>query len=74
VRQVGRDQTVERRHELMDTLRWQIQFEELDGDKTFTLRIVRTEHRTQRPRTNLMKNTKRSKCVRRNGAGSFRVQ
>ena len=74
MRQIGGDQTFERRDELMDTLGRQIELEELDRDEPLAFRIVRPKHRSESPRTDLMKNTKRSERVWRRCAGSFRVQ
>ena len=72
--QVGGDQTFERADQLMDALGRQIEFEELNRNEPFAFRIVGPEHWSKSPRTDLMKNTKRSECVWRRGAGSFRVQ
>jgi hypothetical protein len=58
----------------MHTLGRHIEFEELDGDKTLAVRIVRPKDRSEGPRADLMKNTKRSERVWRRCAGSFRVQ
>ena len=74
MRQIGGDQTFERADELVDPLRRQIEFEELDRDEPLAFRIVRPEHRSKSPRTDLMKNTKRSECIWRRCGGSFRVQ
>ena len=74
MRQIGGDQALERRDQLMDPLGRQIELEELDGDEPLVLRIVGAKHRSKSPRTDLMKNAKRSERVRRRSAGSFRVQ
>ena len=58
----------------MHALGRQVEPEQLDGDEALALAIVRAKHRSQRPRTDLMKNTKRSERVGRRSAGSFRVQ
>jgi hypothetical protein len=57
----------------MHAFRGQVDLEELDGDKTLPLRVVRPKDRSQGPRTNLMKNTKRSERIWR-WAGGFGVQ
>jgi hypothetical protein len=74
MRDVGRNQRFELGHELMDTLRRQIQLEELDGDEATLLRLVRTKHRPQRACADLMKYTKRAESVRRRRADSVRIQ
>jgi hypothetical protein len=58
----------------VDPLRRQIELEELDRDEPLAFRIVRPEHRSESPCTDLMKNTKRSERIWRRCAGSFRVQ
>jgi hypothetical protein len=58
----------------MDPLGRQIEFEELDRDEPLAFRIVSPEHRSKSPRTDLMKNTKRSERIWRRCGGSFRVQ
>ncbi len=50
-------------HELMHTLGWQIQLEEFDRNQSLASGVISTKHRSQRPRTNLMKNTKRPERV-----------
>ena len=74
MRELGRDQPLERRDELMNFFRRQVEGEELDRNEPLALRVIRTEHRPQRPRTDLMKNTKRSERVWWRSAGRFRVQ
>ena len=75
MRQVGGNQALEGRHQLVHALGRQVQLEELDGNEALALRVVkRAKHRPQRPRTNLMKNTKPTECVRRDIDGSVRVQ
>jgi len=58
----------------MHALGRQIEFEELDCNEAFPLRVVSAEDRAQRPCPDLMKNTKRSERVWRRSAGWFRVQ
>src|SRR6185295_13612688 len=70
----GGDQPLELADELMHALRRQIEREQLDGDRDVARRIMGAKHRSQRPGTNLMKNTKRSERNREPGTGSFRVQ
>jgi len=74
VRQVGGDEPLECDDQLMNALWRQIELEEFDRNEPLTLRIVRPEDRPEGPRTDLMKNTKRSERVWRPCAGSFRVQ
>ena len=74
VRQLGGDEALEPGHELMPALGRQVECEQLDGHQPLARRIVRAKHRPQRPRTNLMKNSKRSERVRRRSASSFGVQ
>jgi hypothetical protein len=49
----------------VNALRREIGGEDLDGDEAIAVRIEGTEYRTQRSRTNLMKNPKRTEGVRR---------
>jgi hypothetical protein len=72
--ELGGDQTFERPDEPVNPLRRQIEFEELDRNEPLAFRIVRPEHRSKSPRTDLMKNTKRSERIWRRCGGSFRVQ
>jgi hypothetical protein len=58
----------------VNSLRRQIDFEELDRDEPLAFWIVGPEHRSKSPRTDLMKNTKRSERIWRRCGGSFRVQ
>jgi hypothetical protein len=58
----------------MRALRRQIEFEELDGDETLAGRIVCTKYRSQRSRTDLMKDPKTSERVRRRIASRVSVQ
>jgi hypothetical protein len=74
VAQVGGNQPLEERDELMAPLRRQIERELLDGDDAIPARIVRAEHRTQGAGANLMKNPERTEGVRWRSARSFRVQ
>jgi hypothetical protein len=74
MRQIRRDEAFEGRDELMDAFGRQIELEELDGDQTLAVRIVRSKYRSEGARADLMKNTKRSERVWRRCAGSFRVQ
>jgi hypothetical protein len=74
VRQIGGNQPFECGDQLMNTLRRQIELEELDGDEPLTFRVVRPKDGPEGPRTDLMKNTKRSERVWRGYAGGFRVQ
>jgi len=74
VRQVGSDQPRERGDQLMNPFGRQIELEQFDCDESFAVRVVRPEDGPKSPRTDLMKNTKRSERVRRRSAGSFRVQ
>jgi hypothetical protein len=74
MRQLGSNEALEPRDELMYFFGREIQIEELHRDEALALRVVGAEHRSQRPRTNLMKNTKRSERVWWRSAGSFRVQ
>jgi hypothetical protein len=63
MRQIGRDQLFKIGHELMHTLGRQVQLEEFDCNQFLAPGVICTKHRSQRPRTNLMKNTKRSERV-----------
>jgi len=65
MRQRGVDEPLELGHELMHAFGRQVEREQLDGDEAFGLLIERTEHRSERSRTNLMKNSKRTKGVGR---------
>ena len=72
--QIGGNKLLERGDELMHALRRQIEAKELDCNEALALRVISAEHRTQRPCTHLMKNTKRSERVWGRSAGWFRVQ
>ena len=72
--QIGRNQSLEKRDELMQPFERQIERELLDGNNPIPIGIVGAKHRTQRPGANLMKNTKWSEGVRWRGARSFPVQ
>jgi len=58
------NQALQFENELLDALRGQIEGEELDRDRTVGDRVVRTEDRAERPRTDLMKNAKPPERVR----------
>jgi hypothetical protein len=58
----------------MHAFRREIQLEQLDRDETLARCFVRAKNGTESPRTDLMKNTKRSERVRKRSASSFRVQ
>jgi hypothetical protein len=58
-------QALQRRDEAMDAVGWEIETKELDGDETIALGIEAPKHRTQRARTDLMKNSKRTEGIRR---------
>ena len=60
--------------ELVDVVRREIEREELDGHRPIARRVVRAKHRSPRPRTDLMKNTKRSERGRKPSVSSFRAQ
>ena len=70
----GRNQLLEFSDELVDALRGQVQSEELDRHEPIAVRLVGTEHRTERTRTDLMKHAKRTEGIRGRRAGNFRVQ
>ena len=72
--QLRGNQPLELGDESMDAFRWQIEREELDGNRPVASRIVGEKHRTQSSRTDLMKNTKRSEPGRKPHACCFRVQ
>jgi hypothetical protein len=58
----------------MHPLRRQIEREQLDGDETLALRVVRAKHRSKSAGTDLMQNTKRPERIWRRSAGRFPVQ
>jgi hypothetical protein len=60
--------------QLVDTFGRQIQPEELDGHEPIAIGLIRTEYRTQRTRTDLMKHAKRTEGIGGRRAGNFRVQ
>jgi hypothetical protein len=51
-----------------------IEVEGLDRNEPIALGIVRTQHRAERPRANLMKNPKRAERVRRRASDRVRAQ
>src|SRR5207253_6833391 len=74
VRQLGRNQMLELTSKLMETFRWQVEAEQLDGDKAIARGVVGAEHRPQRTGTDLMENSKWSERVWRRSPGDLRVQ
>jgi hypothetical protein len=74
MRQLGADEAIEIRDELMHQLRRQIDREQFDRDRTIALGIVRTKHRTQRAGANLMNDAKWTERFRSHRSGRFRVQ
>jgi hypothetical protein len=58
----------------VDAFRGEVQPEELDRHEPIAVRLVGTEHRTQRTRTDLMKHAKRTEGIGGRKAGNFRVQ
>jgi len=70
----GVDQALEFGDQLVHAFGRKIEPEELDGDEAIAIRFVRTEHRTQRTRTDLMKHAKWTEGIRERRADSFRVQ
>ena len=58
----------------MDPLRREVEAKPLYRDQPFVLRIVRTKHRPQHARANLMEDPKRTEGIFWRGAGNFRVQ
>ncbi len=74
MREIGGDQPLELGDEPVHLFRRKVELEDLDGDEPLALRVERAKDRPQRPRPNLMKNSKRSERVWRRRAGGFRVQ
>lgn len=72
--EIGGDQALQFRNELVYALRGQVQAKQLDCDELVLLGIVRTKDLAERARANLMKYAERTERVRRRGAGSFVVQ
>ena len=72
--QLGGDQLVEFVYELMDAFRRKIEAEQLDGDESIAILIVRTENRSQSTIADLVEHAKWTEGVGRRGAGSVRVQ
>jgi len=72
--QLSRDETVEVRAELMNTLGTNIEFEEFDRHDAVVLDVVTAKHGAERPGTDLMKDPKRTERIWRCRARSFRVQ
>jgi len=68
------DETLECRHELMHALGRKVESVDLDRHQTIVFGVVRTKHRPQRARTDLMENPKWTKRVWRRRARGFRVQ
>jgi len=58
----------------VNALRRKIQPEEFDGNQPLALSVISAKHGPKRPRTNLMKNPKRSERFWSRRAGRFRVQ
>jgi hypothetical protein len=71
---VGGDQPLEPGDEAMDPRGRQIESEQLDGDETIVVRIVRTKDRSRCAGANLMENPEGTEGVWRPSARSVRVQ
>jgi len=74
MRQLGRDELLETGYQLVNALGWKVQTEEFDRNQPLALSVISAKHGPKRPRTNLMKNPKRSERFWSRRAGSFRVQ
>jgi len=74
MRQLGADETVEIRDELVHELRREIDREQFDRDRTIVLGIVATKHGTQRAGANLMNDAEWTERFRSHRSGRFRAQ
>jgi hypothetical protein len=74
MRQVGVDQRLQFRNELVNELRRKVKLEELDRNQTIVFGVIRAKNRSECPRANLVKNAEWAECFRVSGARGFRVQ
>ena len=72
--QVGVDERLQFRDELMNELGEKVQLEELDRDEPIVFGMIRAKNRSECPCANLVKNAKWAECFRVSGARGFRVQ
>jgi len=72
--QLGADQFLELGDELVNAFGRKIDPENLYGDQSIAIGIIRTKDRAQSTIADLVEHAKWTEGVRRRGAGSFRVQ
>ena len=74
MRPLGRDQSLELRHELVQAFGRQIEPEQFDGDEPIAIGIERSKHGPQSAGANLMENPEWTESVWRRATRRVRVQ